>query len=184
MCSIAVIANSDRPDVAAFRYFYALARDVLQDVAQVPDIVAAAEASIRAEMDEAVKQHMAQMTEDDQRAASDFLGQPPGGHYWYSGLFQGPTAIIRQFFSTEVLEVYRFFSSATHAAFIGMRRFRDDPGLQNINPRKDPRAAGFSILVSSRMLIDGSYAIAQVRGLGDMGYNAALKMIRDCKQVG
>ncbi len=183
MCSIAVIANSDRPDVAAFKYFYAFTKDFLHDPTRAPDSVAGMEAPIRAELEASIIQHMAQMTEGDQQAASNFKEQPPAGYYWYSDLFRGPTEIIKRFFGADMLHTYRYLSSATHAAFIGMRLFRDDPGLQDINPRKDPGAAGFAIIGSSRMLTESSRVIALFRGLGDLGYDAVLKVMRDCRRL-
>jgi hypothetical protein len=183
MCSIAVIANSDRPDVAAFKYFYTFTKDFLHDPTRAPDVVAAKEAPIRAELEASIIEHMAQMTEGDQQAASNFQKQPPAGYYWYSDLFRGPTEIIKQFFSSDMLHTYKYLSLSTHAAFIGMRLFRDDPGLQDINPRKDPGAAGFAMIGSSRMLLESSRAIVLFRGLGDLGHDAVLKAMRDCRRL-
>jgi hypothetical protein len=145
--------------------------------------VAAFEPSIRTEAEASIKEHMTQMTSEDQQEASNFLNDPPAGYYWYSTSFQGPTAIIRQFFSQDTLHLYRFLSAGTHAAFIGLRMFRDDPGLLDINPRKDLRATGFAILAGSRLLIEGARAIAHFRGLGDFGYEAVEQMIRNCKSL-
>lgn len=176
-CSTLVIVNSSRPDVAAFKYFYAHTRNDLSDPSVDPQRIA----------DEAranISIHMVQMMPKDQQLAHDYLQAPRAGHFWYSDEFAGPTVIIRRYAISEVLDLYRLLSIATHAGFLGMRIFRDDPDLLDVNPRQDARAMGFALISSSRVLTEGTRARAVFDTVQDGGYDAITRMIRGCRIVG
>jgi hypothetical protein len=176
-CSTLVIVNSGRPEVAAFKYFYAHTKEDLGDPSVDPQRIAD---EVRANM----SIHMAQMTPEDQRLAHDYLQAPRAGHFWYSDEFAGPTVIIRRYAISEVLDLYGLLSIAAHAGFLGMRIFRDDPDLLDVNPRQDARATGFALISSSRVLAEGTRARAVFEMVQDGGYDAVTTMIRDCRIVG
>lgn len=176
-CSTLVIVNSGRSDVGAFKYFYAHMKEDLSDPSVDPQHITD---ETRANTDI----HMAQMTPEDQRLAHGYLQAPRAGHVWYSGEFAGPTVIVRRYAISEVLDLYRLLSTAAHAGFLGMRMFRDDPDLLDVNPRQDARAIGFVLLLSSRVLAEGTRARAAFETVQDGGYDAVTTMIRECRIVG
>ncbi len=121
------------------------------------------------------------MTLDDRQLARDHLRAPRAGHFWYSDEFAGPTVIIKTYAIDEVLKLYRILSMAAHASFLGMRMFRDNPDLLDVNPRKDLRATGFSIVSSSRLLAEAIRPRAVFERLRDGGYDTVMKMMQDLK---
>lgn len=170
--SIAVIVDSDRPDVTGFKYLYQKVPDEVIDPAMKP--------SIQKEMQSNVGRNLPQMTRDDQATAKAFLDAPPEGPYWYSGMFRGPTAIIRKLLNPEMLHIYRVLSIAAHAGFLGLRQFRDEPDKLDINSRTDPRSQGFAMISSSRTLIEATHLRETFESLKDGGYEVVMKMIVEC----
>lgn len=179
--SMTVIIDSDRSDVTAFKYFYSHAKDFLRDPQKHPAPIPEFKERIKAEAEAGSKAHMDQMTQKDKTAAEEWLKQPSKGHFWYSDEFQGPTKILEKHFSDETLYLYRTLSSASHAEFIGMRLFRDDPGLRDINQRKqDTGAIGMAMVLSAKLLADITRARAEIAGIGDLGYDRVQQKIRGC----
>jgi hypothetical protein len=179
--SIAVIIESARPDVTAFKYFYSYVKDFLRDPATHPAPVLEFEDRIRAEAEAGIKANMAQMSPEDSATAEEWLRKPSSGHFWYSDEFSGPTKILEKHFSSETLYLYRTLSSAAHAGFIGMRMFRDDPELRDINPRKnDVGAIGMAMVLSAKLLADITRVRAKFARVGDLGYDQVYEKIRQC----
>ena len=142
--SALVIVNADRPDVAAFEYLYAFTKS--DDYQSNP--------AAQKEAQESVDKHMKQMTPADREQAAGYLASTKSRPYWYSDRFSNPRAVIQAYGSPELEGMWRRLSSATHGGYIGMRMFRDDPFRLDINPRKDPRAAAFVLVGSTRLLIE------------------------------
>jgi hypothetical protein len=170
--SVAVIVNSDRPDVTGFKYLYQKIPDELIDPARKP--------AIEKLMQENLSRHLPQMTTDDQTAAKAFLEAPASGPYWYSGVFHGPTAIIQKYFNPPMLDLYRALSMAAHVGFLGLRQIRDEPDKLDINPRTDPRSQGFAMISSSRILIEATHLREHFKAMRSLGYEMALRMIAQC----
>jgi hypothetical protein len=166
--SMAVIIRSDRPDLTAFQYFYAPLSEELSDPTNK---------SVVAEREANLARHLPQMAQADQASAKEFLVGPPPRPYWYSGIFRGPTAILKKFFDPRMLGAYEGFSIAAHGGFMGLRQFRDEPDKLDINPRTDPRSQGFSMLVSSRLLIEATHLRESFETFSDGGYETVLKMV-------
>ena len=177
MCSVAVIANSLRPDVASFKYFYSYTKEDLSDPAVDPRRAAA-------ETGANIETHLAQMTTDDRQLGKEYLQAPKAGNFWYNPEFAGPTAIIKEYAIAEVLDLYRMLSMAAHGGFLGMRVFRDDPDLLDVNPRKDLRATGFALVSSSRLLAEATRPRVVFEALRDGGYDDVMKMIQALKPIG
>lgn len=171
MCSTLVIVNNQWPDVAAFKYFYSYTKEDLSDPSVDPQLVAA---ETRANIDI----HMTQMTAEDRESARSYLRAPRVGHFWYGGEFAGPTAILRRYAVGEVLDLYRLLSIAAHAGFLGMRMFRDNPDLLDVNPREDLRATGFALVGSSRLLSEGTRERVAFGRFQDDGYEVVMRVIR------
>lgn len=170
--SVAVIVNSDGPDVTAFKYFYAKVPD--------DDMDPATKVAVEREIQVNVDRHLPQMTEEDQTAARAFLDSPAAGYFWYSSTFRGPTAIIRKYLNPDMLKLYRDLSTAAHLGFQGLRFFRDEPDKLDINPRTDPRSRGFAMISSSRILSEATHVREHFEGLGSGGYALVLAKIAEC----
>lgn len=175
--SVAVIANSDRPDVTAFKYFYAHVRNK-------KDIPAGLVAQFEEEVKRSTSMHLLQMTPEDQEVSKQFMTTEPRGYFWYSDMFKGPTAIIDRYLKPEIRVLYEMLSWGAHLSFYGSATFRDEPFQQSINPRKDPRAAGFALISSSRLLIEATHMREEFEGVDSLGYVRILKLIVDIQPVG
>jgi hypothetical protein len=170
--SVAVIVNSNRPDVTAFKYFYAKVPDDDMDPAMKPAVEQETQAN--------VGRHLPQMTDEDQTAAKTFLEAPAAGYFWYSDMFRGPTAIIRKYLHADMLKLYRDLSTAAHLGFQGLRIFRDEPDKLDINPRTDPRSQGFAMISSSRILAEATHVREHFEGLDTGGYALVVAKIAEC----
>ena len=142
--SALVIVNADRPDVAAFEYFYAFTKG--EDYRSNPKAQEETAVSVRT--------HLEQMTSADRDAASAFLVSSKAGAFWYSDRFRGPSDVIQAYGTAELRELWRRLSSSTHGGYFGMRTFRADPFRLNINPRKDPQTGAMAVLGSTTVLVE------------------------------
>ena len=138
--SAQVIVHAPQPDVAAFEWLYAFAKDEIYRSS--PDV------------QKAIAAALAQMNPTHRKQAEAFLASPKIGAYWYSKRFKSPRAIIRAFGTGALQETWKFLSSSAHGGYMGMRLFRLDPFHLDINPREDASKAAMGIIQSIKLLND------------------------------
>lgn len=153
MLSALAITQSDRPNLAGFKFFYAYVKDIQTD----PNLLG----KTKKEIQNNSREHMKQLSEEDQRAAKEYLYHQKLGAFWYSDEFGRPTKLIETFGDKEQVFVYRKLSAAAHFGFIGLRLFRDNPDDLNVAPREDRKAIGMTMLSSSRFIGE----IARIRAI-------------------
>lgn len=124
------ITNSSRPNLAGFKYFYFPSRETERHKDQ-------ARPELLEEMEFNVKQHLEQLSSEDQTAARAFLTKKGIGEYWFTEEFDGITDLLKRFAIADVQELYRRLSDAVHFGFIGMRLYRDEPDVLDVGPRRD-----------------------------------------------
>lgn len=168
LCSMIVIAESTRPDIAAFHYLYSWTKDDL--VKSIPRVAEQAEKDIGIDL--------ARMLPADQDLVVKWLEEPARGNYWFSAFFTSPTRIIEKF-APRVLELYRRLSSTSHGGFLGVRLFRDEPDRWDINPRKDPSSTGKAIVYSCRMLAEATRVRAIFTGLDYNCYEGVFEAVEE-----
>ncbi len=173
--SLAIIIANDRPDLTGFKYLYAKVSEESQD----PKMTGLVGEEERMN----IETHLSQMTPEDQEAAKRFLEARPVRRFWYTGMYAGPTEIIRKHMNPKLLGIYEILSIAAHGGFVGTRLFRDDPGKVGINPRKqDFRSQGFAMISSSRILIEATHLRERFEDFRDEGYAVVMTMITACAQ--
>jgi hypothetical protein len=142
--SVVVIVNAKRPDVAGFEYLYAYIRSNDPRWVQKAQKHAAVW----------IKHHLELMTPEDQEAAQAYLARSKARSYWYSDRFSGPDNVIRTYKMSDLSNLWRGWSSATHGGYAGMRMLRADPSRLNLNPRKDPETEARTIVLSTQVIIE------------------------------
>jgi hypothetical protein len=173
--SIAIIIANDRPDLTGFKYLYAKVSEEGQDPKTTG--LVAEEERIN------IETHFSQMTPEDREAAKKFLEARPVRRFWYTGMYSGPTEIIRKHMNPELLGIYEVMSIAAHGGFIGSRLFRDDPEKLDINPRKqDFRSQGFAMISGSRVLIEATHLRERFEDFRDGGYAVVMTLIAACAE--
>lgn len=88
--------------------------------------------------------------------------------YWYWPEYSNPGTVIKQKMP-RLWEIWHRFCESTHGALIGSLLFSDFPDEADINPAENPRKTHNAIVISSRLLLDISFARAQFEGVADDG---------------
>ena len=142
--SVQVIVNASDPDVAAFEWLYAFAKDEpYRSDLKVQNEIAATKA-----------QDLAQMSLADRKAAEAFLASSKAGHYWYSHRFKRPNDVIKAYGTGALDSTWRLLSGSSHGGWLGMRLFRPDPLRFDLTPREDAPKAAMGIIQSTKLLSD------------------------------
>lgn len=165
--SAGAIVHSNKPALAAFKYFYSGHNSHSRDVVYP----AAARAATRKQIRERIKTLPPGDRADAEEAMKD--KERP---YWFNPEWKSPIDIVALFDAKE-LELqwsYRLLSAAAHGSFFGMRAFRDRDVEQNVNPRLPPGKTAYSVaLISARFLVE-------LTALRD--HQEQLGMTKDCER--
>jgi hypothetical protein len=149
------IANWNRPDFMAFKYFHARHKETLLQPRLSPE-------PLLKEAQDGVDNHKAVMLAEDRQLADQWLGDRRQKIYWFQDEFESPLRILEQFTNQDVVGGYRRLSSPTHFGFAGLRLFRDDPTDLTVGPRaNDFRSMSIALNISARILIE----ITRVRAM-------------------
>jgi hypothetical protein len=93
--SVAIIIANDHADLTGFKYLYAKVSEEGQDP-RMTSLVAEEERTN-------IERHFAQMTPEDREAAKKFLAERPVRRFWYTGMYTGPTEIIKKHMNPQLL---------------------------------------------------------------------------------
>jgi hypothetical protein len=86
--------------------------------------------------------------------------------YWYWPDIPNPGTAIKQNMN-RIWILWHNFCGTSHGADIGSVLFSDNPDSTGINPEENPRRTRSAIVISSRFLLDISYARAQCENVAD-----------------
>ena len=89
-----------------------------------------------------------------QARARQFVFQAPLRPYWYSPEYARPADVLERIGRPDIGRAYSLLSGGAHGGFIGLRVLKDDPDRVDPNPRRDPRSQQFTLLASSRLLLE------------------------------
>jgi hypothetical protein len=104
-------------------------------------------------MRDTIQQRIQQLPETLRAKALDVVNERDRA-YWFSPEWKSPTAVIDTFGGADLRWAYMQGSAAAHGTFWGMRWFRDQPDIMDVNPRDiGPRGLRLD-LCSCRMLLE------------------------------
>lgn len=148
LCAMIAIANWNRPDFMAFKYFHARHKETLLRPRATPE-------PLLREARDGVDNHKAVMASEDRQLADQWLADRRQKNYWFQDEFESPLRILEEFTNQDLVGAYRRLSSPTHFGFAGLRLFRDDPTDLTIGPRpNDFRSMRIALNISARVLIE------------------------------
>lgn len=124
--SMAAILNSQNSPLAAFRYFNSSYRQISRDENFNPEFRRGVRGLIR--------EQIGLLPKEDRPAALQFLKEKDRA-YWFWEEWKSPSEVIKNFGSSKLLDAYKGFSAATHGGFFGLRIYRDQFDIADINPR-------------------------------------------------
>lgn len=93
------------------------------------------------------------LTSNNQDRAIEYIKRKKRGLYWYEETYKGPREAIKNEAPTLLLH-YDVGGSASHGGQIGYKFFDSDPYVENINRRKDKKAANTVVMISLRYLLE------------------------------
>lgn len=105
---------------------------------------------------------IARLSGADQDRARRFIFQDRMPPYWYApDYYHRPQEAADKLLSEDMSRAYALLSSAAHGGFLGLGLFRDQPDTIHPNRRDDPRSQSWAICISTRIVIEQSWAREQ-----------------------
>jgi len=102
--------------------------------------------------------------------------------FWFCPEESGVSAILDKYGSNDLKFVYGGLSISTHAGYLGLSLFKDNPDDITINPIVNPIKTKSSLVISCRLLLELLFIRNDYEKLGhDFEYNKFLERILDLK---
>jgi hypothetical protein len=160
---VSVFALGRKPEDAEFMGFRFMAHSLIEAMYD-PDAEPAQQQRDKVMVD-LLKSNLS--APDVKRAADLTLAYqqkiPP---YWYWPDIPNPGTAIKQNMG-RLWTLWHHFCGSSHGADVGSVLFSDNPDGAGINPEENPRRTRSATVISSRFLLDISYARAQCENVAD-----------------
>jgi len=147
--TLAIAMKPEDVEFMAFRYLMNFQLGRLRDTSLLKEI----REQHRAEIDNVI----ANAPKLDRERVATFIDSYKPSNYWYQPEYSSPMDVLNKT-EGDMKFMYRVFSGAVHGGTVGLGFLDDAPDDFDVNPRNHPRRNRLAIAMSSRWLLEISFA--------------------------